>query len=402
MGVGLLGGMMKVSKTQIIVVMSICAVFLMSMHQWNIRWNLKILTLVQEINSAQPSANTMVFVIGSPEQSMQPLYRTTCASEHFYLATNALFGRLLGVNDQDVLSKAFDDFREAKYIPEAEIRHKPETDPGLFRSEQQRQFLCWVSQVATNPKLMGMSESSLRMSRYVIPEDVHAMSRGGAGFVGGGLYNADMVTEALQLAGLSIQNTKRALDWGGSSGRSIAMLCAAFPHLECFLADPIRKSIEWASANLIRLNITAQTSPVSPPTSYQGNTFDLIFAISIWSHYNIPTAGMQWLQEMHRITAPGGALVITTHGYASIFSKVLDKKTAVLVKEAFATDGHFYVRAFPGNVDWDADTKNTDWGMSWVSPEWLQRQLQGQWDMKVLLNGRSDCLQDVMVLIKKP
>ena len=88
------------------------------------------------------------------------------------------------------------------------------------------------------------------------------------------------------------------------------------------------------------------------------------------------------------------------HGWVSSFSKVTDDNTSSLIRKAFESRvGEFYVAAFPGNVDWDKDTKNPDWGMSWVDSAWLAKELAGQWQMKVLLNGRNDCLQDVLVLV---
>ena len=57
--------------------------------------------------------------------------------------------------------------------------------------------------------------------------------------------------------------------------------------------------------------------------------------------------------------------------------------------------------AFPGNVDWDPDTKNPDLGMSWVDPHWLYQMVRHEWKMKLLLNGRNACTQDVIVLQRR-
>jgi hypothetical protein len=101
---------------------------------------------------------------------------------------------------------------------------------------------------------------------------------------------------------------------------------------------------------------------------------------------------------MHRIIRPGGFLVITIHGWIASQSKVTDEPTSTKCMKAMTEQGHFYVAAFPGNVDWDPDTKNPDWGMSWVDVTWLQKRLASTWTIELLLNGRNDCLQDVIVL----
>jgi len=102
---------------------------------------------------------------------------------------------------------------------------------------------------------------------------------------------------------------------------------------------------------------------------------------------------------MRRIIKPNGYLVITTHGYGAIYSKVTDAQTAKLIMNAFEDGtGEFYVAAFPNNTDWDADTTNPDWGMSWVDPNWLAKEVAGDWKIDVLRNARNDCLQDVLVM----
>jgi len=149
-------------------------------------------------------------------------------------------------------------------------------------------------------------------------------------------------------------------------------------------------------------------SPINPPTTYGEKKFDLIFAISIWSHYNFGKgenikgdergSALRWLEEMRRIIKPDGFLVITTHGYGAAYSKVTDVPTAKLIRKTFDDGtGEFYVAAFPGNMDWDKDTVNPDWGMSWVDPTWLALTSK-DWKLVVLRNSRSDCLQDVIVM----
>lgn len=50
---------------------------------------------------------------------------------------------------------------------------------------------------------------------------------------------------------------------------------------------------------------------VMPPSSFNAETFDLIFAYSVFSHLS-EDAHKRWLQEFHTILRPGGLLVVTT------------------------------------------------------------------------------------------
>merc|ERR1711920_202515 len=149
--------------------------------------------------------------------------------------------------------------------------------------------------------------------------------------VTGGLYNADLVLEAVQLADPHIDfrsffKGAHVLDWGGSSGRSMTMMKAAFPSIHAHVADPIRASISWVNENLKKIGVQGYASAINPPTTYEPHQFKLIFAISIWSHYNWATVALPWLAEMRRIIAPEGFLVITVHGWPAVYSKITNKK----------------------------------------------------------------------------
>lgn len=52
------------------------------------------------------------------------------------------------------------------------------------------------------------------------------------------------------------------------------------------------------------------TSPV-PPTNYGANTFDMIFAYSVFSHL-AEKIHIKWIEEFSRLLKPGGVLVATT------------------------------------------------------------------------------------------
>ena len=46
-------------------------------------------------------------------------------------------------------------------------------------------------------------------------------------------------------------------------------------------------------------------------------SLDAVFAISVWSRFG-PRPAARWLAEMHRLVRPGGLLIITTQGIASL------------------------------------------------------------------------------------
>ena len=56
----------------------------------------------------------------------------------------------------------------------------------------------------------------------------------------------------------------------------------------------------------------AHMSNVDPPLPFEDSSFDLIWAISVWTH--LTDNALPWLAEMHRILKPGGLFIPTYMG----------------------------------------------------------------------------------------
>ncbi len=228
------------------------------------------------------------------------------------------------------------------------------------------------------------------------PEDVHTMTRG-AQNAAGGLYEANLVIDALHSGGGDIGRVSRALDFGCSSGRVLRPLAAAFPQIEWSGCDPNGPAIAWASENVP--GIAFFTSGPRPPLPVGDGELDLAYAISIWSHFN-PPRGLEWFTEMHRLIAPGGYLVMTTHGptsvahYVSAGLRSAEQARAIL--DALYKRGWWYAAEFGAAGDWGV--VDPDWGTAFVSPEWLLAQLCPSWGVVEYAAGRNQENQDVYVL----
>jgi SAM-dependent methyltransferase len=228
------------------------------------------------------------------------------------------------------------------------------------------------------------------------PEDVHAMARGPIA-AAGGLYEADLVVDALESAGVQMSSIHSALDFGCSSGRVARVLRAAYPHVRLSGCDPNGPAIGWASESLPGIEFFA--SGDSPPLPLPGGSLDLVYAISIWSHF-APQLGLSWFEEMHRLLRPGGHLVCTTHGLASVaFYAAHALRTAEQCDEissALYRSGFWYAPEFGEAGDWGV--LNDDWGTVFLSPEWLLAQLCPNWRVLEFAAGRNQHNQDVYVL----
>lgn len=228
------------------------------------------------------------------------------------------------------------------------------------------------------------------------PEDVHVMARGPSA-AAGGLYEADLVANALAGIGVDIATLGAALDFGCSSGRVVRVLGAAYPEVHWMGCDPNAPAIEWAGKNLPGIDFFA--SGDAPPLPLADSSLDLAYAISIWSHF-APDLGLSWFEEMRRLIRPGGYLVCTTHGqtsvalYAQLALRTPQQSDEIL--GALYRQGAWYAPEFGEQGDWGV--VNPDWGTAFLSPEWMLTHLCPRWRFVEFAPGRNQTNQDVYVL----
>lgn len=237
------------------------------------------------------------------------------------------------------------------------------------------------------------------LSDAVPPDDVHAMARGPR--AAGGSYDyADLVVDALIGVGAELLAGARGLDFGCSSGRVVRVLAAAYPDFEWYACDPNGDAIRWARRDLRRIRFAV--SPGSPPLSYSDGFFDLVFAISIWSHF-AESAALQWFDEMRRIIRPGGHLVLTSHGYQSIAHcadhALRSPENLADIREALYSRGFWFAPEFGERGDWGI--VHPEWGTAFLTTEWLLANLCPRWLVADFAIGRAEGNQDLIVL-KRP
>ncbi|MGH2849588.1 MAG: class I SAM-dependent methyltransferase [Solirubrobacteraceae bacterium] len=230
------------------------------------------------------------------------------------------------------------------------------------------------------------------------PEAVHAMARGPLS-AGGGFYEADMIGNALASAGASIESIDAALDFGCSSGRVLRVLGAAFPQVRWIGCDPNAGAIEWAQRAFPGHEWFANAN--EPPLPLADGELDLVYAISIWSHFE-PLFGLRWFEEMRRVLRPGGHLIVTTHGWTALaYDALRDRRPlheCAEIERSLYRQGHWFIDPFGDEGDWGV--VNPRWGSAFVTPEFLLGQLCPQWRVVEFVPGRNQQNQDVYVLAR--
>jgi glycosyltransferase involved in cell wall biosynthesis/SAM-dependent methyltransferase len=237
------------------------------------------------------------------------------------------------------------------------------------------------------------------LTRALPPEDVHAMARGYLS-AGGDLYYADMLAAALRRVGGAMEEVERGLDFGSSSGRVVRAVHAAWPDASWHGVDPNEGSIAWASASLPGIDF--RVSPQDPPLPFADGELDLVFAISIWSHY-AEGAARRWLEEMHRVIRPGGHLIITTHGYQSInhYAGTGERSAEQLeqIRRELYRAGYWFAPEFGEAGDWGV--RHSEWGTAFLTPEWLAAVATPDWAIEDFAVGQNAGNQDLYTLRRR-
>jgi SAM-dependent methyltransferase len=104
---------------------------------------------------------------------------------------------------------------------------------------------------------------------------------------------------------------RRVLDFGCGAGRTLRHFLSETESGEFWGADIDEASIRWLRENLSP-PLHAWQCSAAPPLGLELGSFDLIWAISVFTH--LMDTASPWLLELHRLLKPGGLLIATYMG----------------------------------------------------------------------------------------
>ena len=137
-------------------------------------------------------------------------------------------------------------------------------------------------------------------------------------------FSAHKKLELLFQENLGINKDKIApvLDWGCGCGR----VCKYFLDTNRIYGVDINKDgVDWCLENI---SSNFSVSELNPPLSFKDNYFGAIYGVSILTHLSLEDQRF-WIQELIRITRPGGIIVLSYHGLNSLIRFNLPEESFV-------------------------------------------------------------------------
>ncbi len=120
------------------------------------------------------------------------------------------------------------------------------------------------------------------------------------------------VKNYLQIAGFDFNQFENILDFGCGVGRYLmAFEPELLPNQKLFGCDVFAECAEWCQENI--KFATVKHNDIKPPLPFENNQFDLINAISVFTHLSLDLQHL-WAWDIYRVLRPGGILFMTLHG----------------------------------------------------------------------------------------
>jgi SAM-dependent methyltransferase len=136
---------------------------------------------------------------------------------------------------------------------------------------------------------------------------------------------ATSLEECLRRQGVEIGALSAILDFGCGCGRLLRQWSRLPARLHG--CDYDREQIAWDRSQL--RFATFEPNMLSPPLPYPDNSFDLVTALSVFTH--LPESfQIAWFRELGRVLVPGGYLALSLHGSAYLEQLTPDERGAFL------------------------------------------------------------------------
>lgn len=139
---------------------------------------------------------------------------------------------------------------------------------------------------------------------------VHGTPKLGS-FIEVGRATSGTIESALEKHGHPIGLMKNVLDFGCGCGRTLMWYKEKAGTTSFYGTDIDSEAIAWCKDNIGFAEFGVNGA--LPPLGYASSMFDLVYAISVFTHLD-EDYQFKWLDELARVTRPGGMVLVTVHG----------------------------------------------------------------------------------------
>lgn len=206
-----------------------------------------------------------------------------------------------------------------------------------------------------------------------------------ARFLYAGKLCADSIDYTLRKNGYRLDNLESILDFGCGCGRVMRHWQSRIGP-EYHGCDCNEGAIRWCQKNLWKL-AEFKVNSINPPLEYRSEKFDLIYAISVFTHLPEDFQHL-WIGELGRVLKSSGLLLITVHGMSRFHCLTADEQEAFL-------SGSLIVR--------EGEKAGSNQCAAYHPEVYVQDHLAQGFEIVDFLDvGARDCEQDIYLFRKKP
>jgi SAM-dependent methyltransferase len=195
----------------------------------------------------------------------------------------------------------------------------------------------------------------------------------------GGFGSASEITARADRFGFPIDRARRVLDFGCGTSRILRYFVEFMPGPRYYGSEVFKDNIEWGRKAFPEVMYIEQGH--LPPLPVQEHTFDLVYAYSIFSHFDqVPFRS--WLREFARIINPGGLLIITVQGWTILKRCLSDPMMAASlsmtdvelgrISSQFEESGFAFHRCYDHSSLSAGGLDAEIFGLTYVKPDYLR------------------------------
>jgi ubiquinone/menaquinone biosynthesis C-methylase UbiE len=155
---------------------------------------------------------------------------------------------------------------------------------------------------------------------------------------------AQNIRDLCAIVNRDIYSFQNVFDFGCGSGRVMHYFQDAPSSCRLYGTDIDLELVSWCEKHLPRIRWS--TNGYQPPMPFTDDTFDLIYAISVFTHLD-EEFQKAWLRELHRIAKPGATIILTVHGEYCI------KSLSSSLQNRIRSHGFLFTTGATGNLKLD-------------------------------------------------